>query len=116
MGLRMTGSGTLQSFAARSLNGGLRQKLPFAQVLERRRQLARLATARQAGVRPRRRPIWIVLDEVNEFTWPGYDVRRVEVSKDYSACGLIPPRLNDAIIVRILELATGRRIDQLSRD
>ncbi len=59
---------------------------------------------------------WIVLDEVNEFTWPGYDIRPVPGSKDRFAYGLIPPRLYDAIIARILELAAERRVAKISRD
>lgn len=59
---------------------------------------------------------WIVLDEVNQFTWPGYDIRPVPGSKDRFAYGFIPPKLYDAIIVRILELAAERRVAEISRD
>jgi hypothetical protein len=59
---------------------------------------------------------WIVLDEVNEFTWPGYDLRPVPGSQDCFAYGFIPPKLYDAIIVRILELAAERRVTEIPRD
>jgi hypothetical protein len=59
---------------------------------------------------------WIVLDEVNQFTWPGYDIRPVPGSKDRFAYGLIPPKLYNAIIVRILELAAERRVAEILRD
>jgi len=59
---------------------------------------------------------WIVLDEVNQFTWPGYDIRPVPGTTDRFAYGFIPPRLYDTIIGRILELAAARRIAQISRD
>ncbi|WP_375402143.1 type II toxin-antitoxin system PemK/MazF family toxin [uncultured Sphingomonas sp.] len=59
---------------------------------------------------------WIVLDEVNQFAWPGYDIRPVPGSKDRFAYGFIPPKLYDIVIGRILELAAARRIAEISRD
>jgi hypothetical protein len=59
---------------------------------------------------------WVVLDEVNQFTWPGYDLRPVPGTKDRFAYGFIPPRLYDAIIGRILELAAARRVAEIARD
>lgn len=61
-------------------------------------------------------PSWIVLDEVNQFAWPGYDVRPVPGSKDRFAYGFIPPKLFDTVIGRILELAAARRVAAISRD
>lgn len=58
----------------------------------------------------------VVLDEVNQFTWPGYDIRPVPGSKDRFAYGFIPPKLYDTIIGRILELAAIRRVAEISRD
>jgi hypothetical protein len=57
-----------------------------------------------------------VLDELNEFTSPGFDIRPLPGSKDRFAYGLIPPLLFDAIIARILELAAERRVAEISRD
>lgn len=59
---------------------------------------------------------WIILDEVNQFTWPGYDIRPVPGSKDRFAYGFIPPKLYDIIIGRILELAAARRVAETLRD
>lgn len=59
---------------------------------------------------------WIVLDEVNQFAWPGYDIRPVPGSKDRFAYGFIPPKLYDIVIGRILELAAARRVTEISRD
>ena len=59
---------------------------------------------------------WIVLDEVNQFAWPGYDIRPVPGSKDRFAYGFIPPKLYDVVIRRILELATDRRVAEIPRD
>lgn len=59
---------------------------------------------------------WIVLDEVNQFAWPGYDIRPVPGSKDRFAYGFIPPKLYDAVIGRVLKLAAARRIANIARD
>ncbi len=59
---------------------------------------------------------WIMLDEVNQFAWPGYDLRPVPGSKDRFAYGFIPPKLYDSVIARILALAAARRVAQIPRD
>lgn len=59
---------------------------------------------------------WIVLDEVNQFAWPSYDIRPVPGSKGRFAYGFIPPKLYDTIIGRILALAATRRVAEISRD
>lgn len=59
---------------------------------------------------------WIVLDEVNQFAWPGYDIRPVPGRKDRFAYGFIPPKLYNSVIGRILELAAARRVTEISRD
>jgi hypothetical protein len=57
---------------------------------------------------------WILLDEVNQFAWSGYDIR--PGSKDRFAYGFIPPKLYDTVVGRILELAVARRVTEISRD
>jgi hypothetical protein len=59
---------------------------------------------------------WIVLDEVNQFAWSGYDIRPVPGSKDRFTYGFIPPKLYDAVIARILKLAADRRVAEIPRD
>ena len=59
---------------------------------------------------------WIMLDEVNQFTWPGYDIRPLPGTKDRFAYGFIPPKLYDTVISRILALAAARRVAEISRD
>jgi hypothetical protein len=59
---------------------------------------------------------WIILDEVNQFSWPGYDLRPVPGAKDRFAYGFVPPKLYEAVIARILTLAAERRVAQISRD
>lgn len=58
---------------------------------------------------------WIILDEVNEFAWPGYDIRPVPGSNNFSY-GFIPPKLYNAITARLLELAAARRVTEIPRD
>ena len=59
---------------------------------------------------------WIVLDEVNQFAWPGYDLRPVPGSTNRFAYGFIPPKLYDTVIARILALAAARRVTEIPRD
>lgn len=59
---------------------------------------------------------WIVLDEVNQFAWPGYDLRTMPGSKDRFAYGFVPPKLFDQLIGRILDLAASRRVAEILRD
>jgi uncharacterized protein YifN (PemK superfamily) len=44
---------------------------------------------------------WIVIDELSEFIWPGYDLRPVVGSSDRFAYGFLPPRLFDKLIVTL---------------
>lgn len=44
---------------------------------------------------------WVILDEVNEFAWPGFDLRPVPRSRDTLGYGFLPPRLFDQITARL---------------
>ena len=44
---------------------------------------------------------WIVIDEVNEFRWPGFDLLPLPRSRDIYAYGLLPPRLFNALIAKL---------------
>jgi hypothetical protein len=59
---------------------------------------------------------WIVLDEVNDFLWPGYDLRPVPgvqpARMDY---GVLPPRFFDAVRTAFLELARARQVRRTPR-
>jgi len=59
---------------------------------------------------------WVVLDEVNQFTWPGFDLRPVPGNKKRFAYGFIPPKLFDQIVKRILTRATARGVAAIPRD
>ena len=45
---------------------------------------------------------WIILDEVNQFDWPGFDLRPVPGRTDRFAFGFIPPRLYDMARQKLL--------------
>lgn len=59
---------------------------------------------------------WVVLTEVNQFTWPGFDLRPVPGRTDTFAYGFLPPRLFDQVIAGMLEMAAQRRLARTSRD
>lgn len=60
---------------------------------------------------------WIVLDEINDFLWPGYDLRPVQGSKPPRVDhGVLPPRFFDRVRAAFLALAAQRRIKRVPRD
>jgi hypothetical protein len=61
-------------------------------------------------------PSWIVLDDFNVFTWPGYDLRPVPAQKDRYHYGLLPPKLFESIIRKFSELRHQGQAARTSRD
>ena len=61
-------------------------------------------------------PSWIVLDDFNVFTWPGYDLRPVAGQKDRYHYGLLPPRFFESIIRKFSELRRQGQAARTSRD
>lgn len=59
---------------------------------------------------------WIVLDEVNQFEWPGFDVRPLPGTKDKYTYGFIPPNLYDLAKAMLLEADAKRKITIIPRD
>lgn len=59
---------------------------------------------------------WVILTEVNQFIWPGYDLRPVPGKKGSYAYGYLPPRLFEAIKAGILDLIIKRRNKIVTRD
>jgi hypothetical protein len=47
---------------------------------------------------------WIVIDEINEFAWPGFDLRPIPPSRDTFAYGFLPPRLFDRLMTKLREV------------
>src|SRR5258708_4498390 len=59
---------------------------------------------------------WIVLDEVNDFTWPGFDLRPIPPTRDAFAYGFLPPRLFDALTARLAEVWVAGQGNATPRD
>jgi hypothetical protein len=56
------------------------------------------------------RPSWIVTDELNQFTWPGFDLRPISrQTPDVFHFGLLPAKLFKAVTRSILANATRLR-------
>ncbi len=59
---------------------------------------------------------WVILDEVNQFVWPGYDLRPIPGKQGEMAYGFLPPRLFDQIRSGILDIILGARGNITPRD
>jgi hypothetical protein len=59
---------------------------------------------------------WVILDEVNQFVWPGYDLRPIPGKQGDMAYGFLPPRLFDQIRNGILDIIVKRRGNITPRD
>jgi mRNA-degrading endonuclease toxin of MazEF toxin-antitoxin module len=59
---------------------------------------------------------WIVLDEVNQFDWPGFDLRPISARDGARAYGFIPPNLYLMAISKLREASKMRKIAIISRD
>ncbi len=59
---------------------------------------------------------WIILDEINDFVWPGYDLRRVPESQPAQVhYGFLAPRFFDQVRERFQALAVKRRVRRVPR-
>jgi hypothetical protein len=61
-------------------------------------------------------PSWFILDEVNQFTWPGFDLRPVPHQAGTVVYGFIPPRLFQLAKAKLLEAQARRRVAVIPRD
>lgn len=59
---------------------------------------------------------WVIISEVNQFIWPGYDLRPIVGSKKKFAYGFLPPMLFEQIKSEILKLIVKRRTNLTSRN
>jgi hypothetical protein len=59
---------------------------------------------------------WVILDEVNLFTWPGYDLRPIRRSSSHVEYGLLPPKFFDRLIAKFSELRAQGKLAVASRD
>lgn len=47
---------------------------------------------------------WVILNDFNEFFWPGYDLRPIAARDNKVDYGFLPPMLYQQIVSKILEL------------
>jgi hypothetical protein len=52
---------------------------------------------------------WIILDDINESEWPGYDLKTVPETGEFEY-GFLPPFLYDQAARRFVELAEQERV------
>jgi hypothetical protein len=57
---------------------------------------------------------WIILDDFNQFKWPGYDIRPITNTNERYAYGLLPPLLYEQIRQKIIDLRN--KLKPTSRD
>jgi len=57
---------------------------------------------------------WIMISELNDFTWPGPDLRPIKGS-DKAAYGFLPPRFFNFVRERYIALHNARRSMQVRR-
>jgi len=59
---------------------------------------------------------WIRVDEVNQFAWPGYDLRPTPGNKSRYHFGFIPPSLFERVKLGVLDLYSEKRLKRTNRD
>jgi hypothetical protein len=59
---------------------------------------------------------WVVLNEFNVFTWPGFDLRPIKSKDGRVDYGFLPPRFFDQLIARIQELEKEGDMARTPRD
>ena len=58
---------------------------------------------------------WVVLDDFNEFAWPGYDLRPIPGKRGRYDYGFLPPSFYTQIVTRALELRREGRTFKSTR-
>ncbi len=66
------------------------------------------ATCRLLGLDAGRH--WLRLDELNRFTWPGYDLRQIPGKDGVYAYGMLPPGLFEQLRQGLLARQAARRL------
>jgi hypothetical protein len=56
------------------------------------------------------------LDEINEFAWPGFDLRSIPLSRDRFTYGFLPPRLFDQLMAKLALVWTAGQGKSTPRD
>jgi hypothetical protein len=59
---------------------------------------------------------WVILDEVNLFTWPGFDLQPMPGGEDRPDFGFLPPKLFSRLRAGLLAAFDARTVKPVSRD
>ena len=59
---------------------------------------------------------WIMLNEMNVFRWPGFDLRPIARDENRVDYGFLPPRFFDSVIEKLTRLINEGEVEQTSRD
>jgi len=59
---------------------------------------------------------WVILNEINVFTWPGYDLRPIRDKEGCIDYGVLPPKFFDFLIRKYAELDAAGQVARSSRD
>lgn len=59
---------------------------------------------------------WVILDELNVFTWPGFDLRPIKGGNGRIDYGFLPPKLFARLIEKFSELERAGKVDLTMRD
>ncbi len=59
---------------------------------------------------------WLRLDELNRFTWPGYDLRQIPGRGGEYAYGMLPQPIFEALRAKILSRSRAGKSSSLDRD
>ena len=51
---------------------------------------------------------WVILDELNVFRWPGYDLRPIPDKDGRYDYGLLPPKFFESIVKKFAKRARAR--------
>jgi hypothetical protein len=59
---------------------------------------------------------WVILNEVNVFRWPGFDLRPIKSGGGRVDYGFLPPKLFDRLIEKFKDLESQGKVDRASRE
>ena len=59
---------------------------------------------------------WVMLNEINVFTWPGYDLRPIGNKDGRIDYDVLPPKFFDSLIRKYAELDVAGQVAHSSRD
>lgn len=59
---------------------------------------------------------WVMLDEMNVFAWPGFDLRPINRNADRFDYGFLPPRLFSDLVDRLRKIWAAGRGKPTARD